>query len=199
MTSSAPPSVAACSSLADQPSRFADVLVLGLLTTVTALPLITAPAALAAAAAVVLRWRAGEEPGVVGTFFSSFGRHLSASWPVGAGYLGGSGLVAVALLSVVAGIPGAPVLALALVVVVLGAGTLLLMSAVLVHRHADRQWRRAFAEAADLAAAAPWPTARLALVVACAAAIAWLVPLVSILLPGLVVMAVVARLPGDLR
>ncbi|MFE9610830.1 hypothetical protein [Streptomyces sp. NPDC006012] len=159
---------------------FADMLLVGLLTSATCLPVVTAPAAFAAASAT-LRPAAGHGA-PVGT--AAYLAHLRARLSVAslAGGLLAPVLVVILLIDMGlldSALPGAPAVALALVLLVLGAAVVALRATALQAPH-----RLSVREALLRSAADPRGTLLLAAGVVLAGLLAWSIPLLIPLLPG---------------
>ncbi|WP_413105319.1 hypothetical protein [Streptomyces sp. Inha503] len=161
-------------------SLFADMLLVGLLTSLACLPVVTAPAAFAAASAT-LRQAAGNGVQVrAGTYGAHFRAHLSARSAA-------LGLVPPVLAAVVlidaalmrTALPGAAVMAPALALLVLGAAVVALRAAALETPHPLSAREALLRSAAD-----PRGTLLLAGAVILGGLLAWSIPLLIPLLPG---------------
>lgn len=174
---------------------FADVLVLGLATTVAALPLLTAPAAMSTACAVLDGRVRRDEPATALHYATLLRRRLRrGDLLAGAGALAGAALLLLNTAAADAGLPGAavfrPALALAaafLVVVLLRAAS---------RPESATRWRTALARAAHDTVCRPQGTVVLLLAVATAAVCAWAYPPLALLVPG--PLALAARAVRDL-
>lgn len=159
---------------------FADMLLVGLLTSLACLPVVTAPAAFAAASATLRQAADGVAPVRVGTFTG----HLRANISVRS-LLGGllPPLLAVVLRIDAAltdsALPGAGVMAPALVLLTLGCAVVALRATALRAPH-----RLSLREGLLRSIAAPRGSLLLAAAVVLAALLAWSVPLLVPLLPG---------------
>lgn len=102
---------------------FADVLAVGLAAAVTALPLVTFPAALSTACTLLRRRRLQDEPCTAGRYLAALRGRLArpGDWAAGAVMLAFSALVAADAGLATAGLPGAGPSALGLAVVAAGA------------------------------------------------------------------------------
>ncbi|WP_262697967.1 MULTISPECIES: hypothetical protein [Streptomyces] len=179
-------------------SLFADMLLVGLLTSLACLPVVTAPAAFAAASAT-LRQAAGNSVQVrAGTYGAHLRAHLSARSAA-------LGLVPPLLAVVVlidaalmrTALPGAAVMAPALALLVLGAAVVALRAAALETPHPLSAREALLRSAAD-----PRGTLLLAGAVILGGLLAWSIPLLIPLLPGPLAFAATVvdlRSPADLR
>ncbi|MGW7616069.1 hypothetical protein ACWGLG_09395 [Streptomyces antimycoticus] len=159
---------------------FADMLLIGLLTSLACLPVVTAPAAFAAASAT-LRQAAGNG---VQVRAGTYGAQLRAQLSVRSAALGlvppllvGVVLIDAALLR--AALPGAAVMAPALALLVLGAAVVALRATALETPHG-----LAAREALVRSAADPRGSLLLAGAVILSGLLAWSIPLLVPLLPG---------------
>lgn len=166
---------------------FADMLGIGLATTLACLPLVTAPAAMSAACAQ-LRFRAA---GGTASSGRGYARHLIArlGGPRGrADLLAGAVTILVAamigtdLLLVGAGLPGAGVVTTLLIAVTTLLVTTGLRTVALTE--SERSWRLAFATALRLTTSDPTGSVLLLLAVVTATLSTWILPVVAILVLG---------------
>ncbi|MCC4313759.1 hypothetical protein [Streptomyces malaysiensis] len=159
---------------------FADMLLIGLLTSLACLPVVTAPAAFAAASATLRRAVGNGVQVRAGTYIAHLRAHLSARSAA-------LGLVPPLLAVVVlidaalmrAALPGAAVLAPALALLILGATVVALRAAALEAPHA-----LSAREALLRSAANPRGSLLLAGAVLLSGLLAWSIPLLIPLLPG---------------
>ncbi|MFG3257183.1 hypothetical protein [Streptomyces sp. NPDC048172] len=158
---------------------FADMLLVGLLTTVACLPVLTAPAAFATASAT-LRGTMRGEPVQAGAYVRGLRARLTAR-TLAAGLV--PPLLALVLLvdaALVRGtLPGAGAMALALALLALGAAVVGLRATAL-----EAPYRLSVREALVRTVADPRGTLLLAAAVLLAAVLAWAMPLMVPLLPG---------------
>ncbi|MFC6063612.1 hypothetical protein [Streptomyces ochraceiscleroticus] len=178
---------------------FADVLAIGLATTVACLPLVTVPAALATACTMLRRRQWYDEPCTAGRYFAALrARPWRADLVAGGALLGLGALVAADAGLAAAGLPGAVPFALFLAAV----GTVL---AVLGLRACAQPaaaegwtdgaaggWRTAVRTAAALTVRDLPGSLLVLLALATAAVCAWTVPPVLFLLPGPLAVALTA-------
>ncbi|GAA2294307.1 hypothetical protein OKJ48_09460 [Streptomyces kunmingensis] len=161
-------------------SLFADMLLVGLLTSLACLPVLTLPAAFSAASATLGASARTGAPVTTATYVRHLRAHLSARSLAG-GLL--PPLLVLVLLTDMAlldsALPGAPVMAPALVLLALGMTTVALRSTALDGAH-----RLSLREALVRSAAEPRSTVLLAGAVLLAAVLAWSMPLLVPLLPG---------------
>ncbi|MFF3335318.1 hypothetical protein ACFYWX_38240 [Streptomyces sp. NPDC002888] len=161
---------------------FADVLSVGLATAVSCLPLLTAPAALSSACAV-LRGAGEGQPATAGRYFAVLRRRLRAGDLVaGAVALVGALLCAADLALAGAGLPGAPLFAVVAGGIGLGAAVVGLRACARPESLTD--WRAAVREAARDAVRDPGGSALVLLAVATAAVCAWTLLPLAFLAPG---------------
>ncbi|MFK4183971.1 hypothetical protein ACI2L4_08125 [Streptomyces sparsogenes] len=162
---------------------FSDVLLLGLATTVACLPVLTAPAAMSTACAVLDRRVRHDRTITVGGYVRALRARLrTGDLAAGAAVVAGGALLLFNALVAGAGLPGAAVFRPAL----LAAGALL---AVVLLRACARpesatSWREAVRAAAYETVRAPRGDAVLLLAVATAAVCAWAYPPLALLVPG---------------
>ncbi|MEV6175522.1 hypothetical protein AB0L99_46015 [Streptomyces sp. NPDC051954] len=161
---------------------FADVLSIGLATTLSSLPLITAPAALSTACAV-LRGVSNDEPATAGRYFALL-RHRLRPGDLLAGILAIAGtlLVAVDLALAGAGLPGARLFAIAAMTVTAIALTVALRACSRPESVSD--WPTALRAAATDTVRDPAGSALVLLAVATAALCAWMMLPLAFLVPG---------------
>ncbi|WP_210593387.1 hypothetical protein [Streptomyces sp. GESEQ-35] len=161
---------------------FADVLSIGLATTVSSLPLITAPAALSTACAV-LRGVANDEPATAGRYFALLRRRLRpGDLLAGVLAMAGTLLVAADLALAGAGLPGAPLFATAATTVTAIALTVALRACARPESVSD--WPTALRAAATDTVRDPAGSALILLAVATAALCAWMMLPLAFLVPG---------------
>jgi hypothetical protein len=169
---------------------FADVLSLALLTSLCSLPLVTAPAALAAACQTLRRGALYDEPADARRYLT----HLRSGRPgthaaAGLAALGAGGVLALDALLTRAGLPGAPVFGVLLAVIAALAATLALRACADPSAAAGH-WRTAVRTA--LAATTPANTAFTLAALAAAAVISWMLPPLAFLAPGPLALALTA-------
>ncbi|MEV1082028.1 hypothetical protein AB0I98_27890 [Streptomyces sp. NPDC050211] len=161
---------------------FADVLSIGLATTLTCLPLITAPAALSTACAV-LRGAANHEPSTAGRYFALLRQRLRpGDLAAGALALAATLLVIADLALASAGLPGARLFATAATALTAVALTIALRACARPESLTD--WRAALRAAATDTARDPAGSALVLLAVATAALCAWMMLPLALLTPG---------------
>ncbi|WP_328416682.1 hypothetical protein OG542_36790 [Streptomyces violaceus] len=169
---------------------FADVLSVGLATAAACLPLVTAPAALSTACAV-LRGAGQDRPVTAGRYFVLLRRRLRAGdLLAGGAALAGLLLLAADLTLAGAGLPGAPMFAVA-------AAAIGACAAVVGLRACGRpesltDWRAALRAAARDAVADVGGSALVLLAVATAALCAWMLLPLAFLAPGPLALALTA-------
>ncbi|MFC4013630.1 hypothetical protein ACFOY2_40820 [Nonomuraea purpurea] len=159
---------------------FADVLLVGVLTSAASLPVVTAPAAIAAAAATLRQSAVDGVPVRFGTYTGHLRARLSAG-TLAAG-LAVPLLVVVLLIDaalVRSGLPGANIVAPALALLALGAAVVGLRAAALEAPHQVSLREGLIRSVAD-----PRGTLLLACAVLLAGLLAWSIPLLIPLLPG---------------
>ncbi|MEV0309608.1 hypothetical protein [Nonomuraea fuscirosea] len=158
---------------------FADMLLAGLLTAVVSLPVVTIPAAFAAASASLRRSAEGGHV-TAGAYFGHLRARLSAR-----GLAAGLALPVVVVVLLVdaalvrAGLPGAGVMASALALLALGGAVVGLRATALAEPYA-----LSAREALRRTAGDPRGTLLLACAVLLAALLAWSIPMLTPLLPG---------------
>lgn len=169
---------------------FADVLSVGLATAVACLPLVTAPAALSTACAV-LRGVREDRPATAGRYFGLLGRRLRAG-DLAAGAVAVAGvLLALADLALArAGLPGGPAFAVV-------AGAISVFALVVGLRACGRpesvtDWPAAVRAAAGDAVRDTGGSGLVVLALAAAALCAWALPPLLFLAPGPLAMALTA-------
>ncbi|MFJ8635667.1 hypothetical protein [Streptomyces sp. NPDC093568] len=169
---------------------FADVLSVGLATAVACLPLLTAPAALSTACAV-LRGTRGGQPATAGRYFALLRRRLRAG-DLAAGALAPAGalLVAADLALAGAGLPGGA--AFAVTAAVIGAGALVVGLRACARPESLTDWRTAVRGAAGDAVRDPGGSGLVLLAVATACLCAWMLVPLAFLAPGPLALAVTA-------
>ncbi|MFD3616259.1 hypothetical protein ACFWWT_13705 [Streptomyces sp. NPDC058676] len=169
---------------------FADVLSVGLATAVACLPLVTAPAALSSACAV-LRGAGEGRPATAGRYFAVLRRRLRAGDLVaGAAALAGALLFAADLALAGAGLPGAPLFAL--VAAAIGACALVVGLRACARPESLTDWPAALREAARNAAQDVGGSALVLLAVATAVLCAWMLLPLAFLAPGPLALALTA-------
>lgn len=170
---------------------FADMLAVGLITAVACLPVITAPAAFAAACAVLRESIRAEQPATLGRYVAELRAHgVLRSLTAGAFVLGAGALILLDLLLARAGLPGARMVSL----VVAAAAVLALvvgLRAATDPRAAQGWWGAVRAAAARSAADLPG-CALVMTAVLLSATLAWMLPLLLPLTPGALAFAVTA-------
>ncbi|MGN9758785.1 hypothetical protein [Streptomyces sp. SD31] len=169
---------------------FADVLSVGLATAVACLPLVTAPAALSTACAV-LRGAGEERPATAGQYFALLRRRLRAG-DLGAGAVALVGvlLFAADLALAGAGLPGAPLFAVTAAAI--GAGATVVGLRACARPEALTDWTAAVRGAARDAARDVGGNGLVLLAVATAAACAWMLLPLAFLAPGPLALALTA-------
>ncbi|MFF4503544.1 hypothetical protein [Streptomyces sp. NPDC001401] len=172
---------------------FADMLSVGLATAAACLPLLTAPAALSTACAV-LRGAREDRPATAGRYFALLRRRLRAGDLVaGAAALAGALLFAADLALAGAGLPGAPLFAVTAAAI--GACATLVALRACARPESLDDWPTALREAARDAVRDVGGSGLVLLAVVTAAVCAWaLVPLVplALLAPGPLALALTA-------
>ncbi|QWF78038.1 hypothetical protein [Amycolatopsis sp. CA-230715] len=161
---------------------FADVLSVGIATTVACLPVVTAPAALSTACEVL---RGGR-----GSFWRAFSRRARwrADLLAGLAMIGVASVLAADFLLAGAGLPGGKPFTVALALVAVALAVIGLRAVAMP----ARGWRRAYADAAAASFADPGGSLLLLLAFATAALCAWVLPPVAALVPGPLAMAACA-------
>ncbi|MGW0710136.1 hypothetical protein ACWD4G_29980 [Streptomyces sp. NPDC002643] len=169
---------------------FADVLSVGIAVTVVSLPLVTLPAALSTACAVLRGAREGR-PATAGHFFTAFKRRLRMG-DVAAGLVVCAAvvLVLVDLALVDAGLPGGPAFALLVGAIALAAAVVGLRACARPESMAD--WPGAIRGAAGVAVRDPGGSGLVVLALATAALCAWMLLPLVVLVPGLLALALTA-------
>jgi hypothetical protein len=170
---------------------FADMLAVGLITAVACLPVITAPAAFAAACAVLRESISAERPATLGRYLTVLRRlGLRRSLTAGALALAAVALVVLDLLLARAGLPGArwvsPVVAAAAV------AALVVGLRAAADERVAQGWRGAVRAAAARSAADLPGCALVLAAVLLSATLAWMLPLLAPLAPGALAFAVTA-------
>ncbi|MGA5896076.1 hypothetical protein [Streptomyces venetus] len=169
---------------------FADVLSVGLATSLACLPLITAPAALSTACAV-LRGAGQDRPVTAGRYFALLRQRLRAGDLVaGAVALAGLLLFAADLALAAAGLPGATVFAVTAAAIAACAAAVGLRACARPESLTD--WRAAIREAARDAVADVGGSGLVLLAVATAALCAWMLLPLAFLAPGPLALALTA-------
>jgi hypothetical protein len=176
---------------------FADVLSVGFATAVMCLPVVTAPAALSSACAV-LRGAGEGRPATAGRYFAVLRRRLRVGDLAAGGVaLAGALLFAADLALAGAGLPGAPLFAV--VAAAIGAGALVVGLRACARPESLTDWPAALRVAARDTVRDPGGTGLVLLAVATAALCAWMLLPLAFLAPGPLAMALTAvdvRLPG---
>ncbi|GGZ78840.1 hypothetical protein [Streptomyces bluensis] len=169
---------------------FADVLSIGFATAVACLPLVTAPAALSTACAV-LRGVREDRPATAGRYFTLLGRRLRVG-DLAAGTVALAGvLLALADLALAgAGLPGAPAFALAAAAISASAAVVGLRACGRPESVTD--WPAAVRAAARDTVRDTGGSALVLLALAAAALCAWALPPLLFLVPGPLAMALTA-------
>ena len=169
---------------------FADMLSVGLATAVACLPLLTAPAALSTACAV-LRGAGEDQPATAGRYFGLLRRRLRAGDLV-AGAVASAGLLLFAadLALAGAGLPGAPLFAV--VAAGIGASAAVVGLRACARPESLTHWRVAVREAARDAVRDAGGSALVLLAVATAALCAWMLVPLAFLAPGPLALALTA-------
>lgn len=180
---------------------FADVLALGVVTALACLPLITAPAALSTACAIV-RGTGEGQPVTARRYVAVLRERFRAGdLAAGAVALAGALLFAADLALAGAGLPGAR--AFAVTAAVIGACAVIVGLRACARPASLTDWRTALREAARDAAGDVGGSALLLLAVAAAALCAWMMLPLAFLVPGLLALALTAidlrtvRLPQE--
>lgn len=169
---------------------FADVLSIGLATALASLPLVTIPAALSTACAV-LRGAGEGRPATAGRYFALLRRRLRAGdLAAGVAALAGVLLLAADLALARAGLPGAPLFAA--VAAGIGATALVVGLRACARPEALTDWRAALSEAARDAVQDAGGSALVLLAVATAALCAWMLLPLALLAPGPLALALTA-------
>jgi hypothetical protein len=169
---------------------FADVLSVGLATSVACLPLVTAPAALSTACAV-LRGAVHDRPVTAGRYFLLLRQRLRAGdLLAGAVTLAGLLLLAADLALAGAGLPGAPLFAVAAAAI--GACAAVVGLRACARPESLTDWRAALRGAARDAAADVGGSGLILLAVATAALCAWMLLPLAFLAPGPLALALTA-------
>ncbi|MCH5675192.1 hypothetical protein [Streptomyces gilvus] len=176
---------------------FADVLSVGLATTAACLPLLTAPAALSTACAV-LRGAGEDRPATAGRYFALLRRRLrTGDLAAGAMALTGALLFAADLALAGAGLPGAALFAT--VAAAIGATAVVVAVRACGRPESLTDWPAAVRGAARDAVRDPGGSALALLAVATAALCAWMLVPLAFLAPGPLALALTAvdvRLAG---
>jgi hypothetical protein len=169
---------------------FADVLSVGLATALACLPLLTAPAALSTACAV-LRGAGQDRPATAGRYVALLRRRLrTGDLAAGAVAAAGALLFAADLALAGAGLPGAPLFAVAAAVI--GAGATVVGLRACARPESLTDWRAAVRGAARDAVGDPGGSGLVLLAVATAAVCAWMLLPLAFLAPGPLALAVTA-------
>ncbi|MFI5673594.1 hypothetical protein [Streptomyces cellulosae] len=169
---------------------FADVLSVGLATAVMCLPLVTVPAALSSACAV-LRGAGEGRPATAGRYFAVLrGRLRAGDLAAGLVALAGALLFVADLALAGAGLPGAPLFAV--VAAAIGVGALVVGLRACARPESLTDWPAAVREAARDAVRDVGGSGLVLLAVATAALCAWMLVPLAFLAPGPLAMALAA-------
>jgi hypothetical protein len=169
---------------------FADMLSVGLATAVACLPLLSAPAALSTACAV-LRGAGEDRPATAGRYFSALRRRMRVGdLTAGAAVLAGALLFAADLALAGAGLPGAPLFAALAAAIGAVAGVVALRACARLESLTD--WPAALREAARDAVGDLGGSALVLLAVATAVLCAWMLVPLAFLAPGPLALALTA-------
>ncbi|WKX15140.1 hypothetical protein [Streptomyces sp. NL15-2K] len=169
---------------------FADMLSVGLATAVACLPLVTVPAALSSACAV-LRGAGEGQPATAGRYLTVLRRRLRAGdLAAGAVALAGALLFVADLALAGAGLPGAPLFAV--VAAAIGAGALVVGLRACARPESLTDWPAAVRGAARDAVRDAGGSALVLFAVATAAACAWMLLPLAFLAPGPLALALTA-------
>lgn len=169
---------------------FADMLSVGLATAVTCLPVVTVPAALSAACAV-LRGAGEGQPATAGRYFAVLRRRLRAGdLAAGAVALAGALLFLADLALAGAGLPGAPLFAV--VAACIGAAALVVGLRACARPESLTDWPAAVRAAARDAVRDVGGSALVLLAVATATLCAWMLVPLAFLAPGPLALALTA-------
>ncbi|GHH09232.1 hypothetical protein [Streptomyces lanatus] len=169
---------------------FADVLSVGLATALVSLPLVTIPAALSTACAV-LRGAGEGQPATAGRYFALLRRRLRAGDLVAGGAAVAGVLLCAADLALArAGLPGAPLFAV--VAAGIGVAALVVGLRACARPEALTDWPAALREAARDAVRDVGGSALVLLAVATAALCAWMLLPLAFLAPGPLALALTA-------
>ncbi len=169
---------------------FADVLSVGLATAVACLPLVTAPAALSTACAV-LRGAGEGQPATAGRYFALLRRRLRpGDLAAGALALLGALLLAADLALAGAGLPGAPLFAVAAAAI--GAAALVVGLGACARPESLTDWPAALRQAARDSVRDPGGSGLVLLAVATAVLCAWMLVPLAFLAPGPLALALTA-------
>ena len=169
---------------------FADTLSVGLATALICLPVVTIPAALSTACAV-LRGAGEGQPATAGRYFAVLRRRLRpGDLAAGAVALAGVLLFLADLALAGAGLPGAPLFAA--VAAAIGAAALVVGLRACARPESRTDWPTAAREAARDAVRDPGGSALVLLAVATAALCAWMLVPLAFLVPGPLALALTA-------
>ncbi|MFE2498718.1 hypothetical protein ACFXKS_20735 [Streptomyces scopuliridis] len=170
---------------------FADMLAVGLFTTVASLPLITAPVALAAGCSVLRDSARTERTATAGRYRDALRAHgVARTLAAGAVLLALGALFLLDLALAGAGLPGAAAVSAALAAV--GAGALVVGVRAAAHPAARRSWPAAVRAAARRSAADPAGSVLIAVALVLCAAIVWALPPLVLLAAGPLALAAVS-------
>ncbi|TDD94953.1 hypothetical protein E1269_31565 [Jiangella asiatica] len=169
---------------------FADCLLVGVASAVTALGVVTAYPAFVAACAAVRERVADGRTGAIGAYLAALRQVTRAGWTAFVVPVAVLAVLALDLLAVAAGVPGSPVL-LAVLVVIGAAATVLGLRAAAGWRP-GRTWRAVGIDAADRSRGDVGGSLLLLFAAASAAGIVAAVPVTALLLLGPLAVAAVA-------
>jgi hypothetical protein len=169
---------------------FADVLLVGLVTAVACLPVVTVPAALSTACAVLRGTRVGE-PATAGRYVALLRvRPWPADLVAGLGWIAGVLLLAADLALAGAGLPGARVFAV--VAAAIGAGAAVVALRACARPESRTHWRAAVRGAAHDCVRDPGGSVLVLLALTAAVLCAWMMVPLAFLAPGPLAMALTA-------
>ncbi|MEW1717998.1 hypothetical protein [Streptomyces sp. NPDC093109] len=169
---------------------FADVLSIGVVTAVVCLPLVTVPAALSTACAVLRGVRSGR-PVTAGRYLALLRRRpWTGDLAAGAVALAGAALLVADLALAGAGLPGAR--AFSVVAALVGVAALVVAGRACARPESAGGWRTAVRCAAPDAVRDPGGSALVVLALVTAALCAWMMPPLAFLAPGPLALALTA-------
>ncbi|WP_405976117.1 hypothetical protein OG496_52610 [Streptomyces sp. NBC_00988] len=172
---------------------FADMLAVGLAATVASLPLITAPTAFAAACAVLRRSIREDRPVSMGEYVAEFRAHgLRRVLLAGVTVLAAVTLVVLDLALAGAGLPGARPMSWALTAVAVAVAGLVVALRAAADPEVARGWRPALNRAVTRSATDPMGCALIVTALGLCVAFVWMLPLLTLLLPGPLAFAITA-------
>ncbi|MEV8544242.1 hypothetical protein [Streptomyces sp. NPDC051572] len=170
---------------------FADMLAVGLAAAVASLPLITAPTAFAAACAVLRRSIREDRPVSMGEYVGEFRAHgLRRVLLAGVAVFAAVALVVLDLALAGAGLPGARPMSWALTAVTVAGLVVALRAA--ADPEVARGWRPALNRTVTRSAADPVGCALIVTALGLCVAFVWMLPLLTLLLPGPLAFAITA-------